>query len=113
MNQIIVVGDSEDLVSVPVSHPKIDYDDLLEEFDYWSKLQNKYLVRGWDEGHHHILHSNADYVVHTNSSGSQMGSYASPSPDHRTSLTTTDVRQFRFTPAQSGWRIHRKVRNYR
>ena len=89
MNQIVAVGDSEDLVSVPIDHPDIDYDDLLEEFDYWSKLQNQYLERRWEDGQHHIVRSTADYVAHTDSAGSQMGSYLSPQTDHNSSLTST------------------------
>ena len=110
MNQIAAVGDALDLSCVPFDHPDVEFDDLVEEFDYWTHLHNRRLVRSWADGKHNILHHQTDTIIHTDASSSQMGSHMIQI-DHMTSLTTRpDVRCFRYTPRKAGWRIHRKVR---
>ena len=112
MNQTIAVADSYDLGHISIDHPELDYADLCEEFNYWTGLQNRYLERSWDAGRHHIIKAqDADYVLHTDASSSQMGSHLTPQTDHNTSLTLVDVRVFRYRFEQAGWRIHRKVIN--
>ena len=109
MNQIIAVADAGDLSLVSFDHDQVEFDDLMEEFDYWTHLHNRYLVRTWADGKHNILVHKADVVIHTDASSSQMGSHMIQI-DHMTALTTRpDVRVFRYTPTMSGWRIHRKV----